>query len=142
MRVKTFLFKTEPSEYSFDDMLRDERCTWDGVTSAAALIALRSCGKGDEVFIYHTGGEKRIVGLAKVVSAPRPDPDAADERRVVVDLRAVRAVKVPVTLAEIKADRRFADFALVKQSRLSTMEVPPPLVEPLQRMLGEPSGKK
>jgi len=136
--VKTFLFKTEPSEFSFDDLLREGRCTWDGVTNAGALIALRSCAKGDEVFIYHTGGEKRIVGLARVTSAPRPDPAAVDERRVVVDLRAVRAFKVPVTLAEIKADRRFAEFALVKQSRLSVMEVPPALVEPLRAMLGEP----
>lgn len=140
--MKTFLFKTEPSEFSFDDMLRQGPCTWDGVTNAAALIALRSCAKGDEVFIYHTGGEKRIVGLARVVSAPRPDPDADDERRVVVDVQAVRRVKVPVTLASIKSDRRFACFALVKQSRLSTMEVPPPLVDPLRRMLGEPAGIK
>jgi predicted RNA-binding protein with PUA-like domain len=134
--VKTFLFKTEPSAYSFDDLVRDKRTTWDGVTNAAALIALRACSKGDRVLIYHTGDEKQIVGEAEIAVGPRPDPNQDDERLVVVDLKPVRPVKSPLTLAAIKSDKRFASFALVKQSRLSVMEVPPDLDIILRRLLG------
>lgn len=134
--MKTFLFKTEPSTYSFDDLLRDKRCTWDGVTNPAALIALRSCAKGDRILIYHTGDEKRIVGEAEVTSAPRSDPNADNQRIVVVDLKPLKPFKVPVTLAQIKADKRFVDFALVKQSRLSVMPVPDDLAAALRKLLG------
>lgn len=131
-----FLFKTEPSEYAFEDLVREKRCTWDGVSNAAARQALRSCAPGDEVLIYHTGDEKRIVGVAKVVGTPRRDPDDTDEKSVVVDLKPVGAVKSPVTLAQIKADPRFKDFALVKQARLSVMRVPDALAPALKKMLG------
>ncbi len=134
--MKTFLFKTEPSTYSFNDLVRDKRCTWDGVTNAAALIALRSCAKGDRVLIYHTGDEKQIVGEAEVTSNPRPDPKAESERFVVVDLKPLKYANAPVTLAQIKSDKRFAEFALVKQSRLSVMPVPDDLAAVLRRMLG------
>lgn len=134
--MKTFLFKTEPSTYSFDDLVREKRCTWDGVTNAAALIALRSCSKGDRVLFYHTGDEKKIVGEAEVTSSPRADPNAENDRLVVVDIKPLKSVKTPVTLAQIKADKRFVDFALVKQSRLSVMPVPDDLAAILRRMLG------
>lgn len=134
--MKTFLFKSEPSTYSFDDLVREKRCTWDGVTSPAALLALRSCAKGDRVLFYHTGDEKRIVGEAEIVVGPRPDPKQDDERLVVVDLKPLRPVKLSVSLAEIKADKRFASFALVTQSRLSVMPVPPDLDAILRKMLG------
>ncbi|MFM9957121.1 MAG: EVE domain-containing protein [Phycisphaerales bacterium] len=134
--MATFLFKTEPSEFSFDDLVREKRCTWDGVSNAAARLALRSCAVGDEVLIYHTGDEKRIVGVAAVVGAPRRDPSSEDEKSVVVDVKAVGAVKRCVTLAEIKADARFKEFALVKQSRLSVMAVPGPLAAALKKMMG------
>ncbi len=135
-RMRTYLFKTEPSTYAFDDLVRDKRTTWDGVTNAAALIALRSCTKGDRVFVYHTGDEKQIVGEAEIAAGPRPDPNQDDERLVVVDLEPLRPAKSPVTLAQIKADKRFASFALVKQSRLSVMEVPPDLAAILRGLLG------
>lgn len=134
--MRTYLFKTEPSTYAFEDLVRDKRTTWDGVTNAAALISLRSCSKGDRVFVYHTGDEKQIVGEAEIAAGPRPDPNQDDERLVVVDLKPIRPAKSPVTLAQIKADRRFASFALVKQSRLSVMEVPPDLAAVLRGLLG------
>ncbi|MEO8453273.1 MAG: EVE domain-containing protein [Gemmatimonadota bacterium] len=120
-----WLLKTEPSSYSFDDLVRDKRATWDGVSNPVALKNLRGMAVGDEVFIYHTGDEKRIVGLAKVVKAAYPDPKASDEKLVVVDLAPVKAVAKPVTLAEVKADPRFKDFALARVPRLSVMHVAP-----------------
>lgn len=134
--MATFLFKTEPSEYSFDDLVREKRCVWDGVSNAAARLALRACAAGDEVLVYHTGDEKRIVGVAKVAGAPRRDPHSDDDKSVVVDLVPVGAARSPVTLARIKADPRFKDFALVKQPRLSVMAVPGPLAAALKSMLG------
>ena len=118
-----WLVKTEPSTYSFADLQRDRRTTWDGVSSAAALIHLRAMRKGDEVLVYHSGPEKSVVGLARLASDPYPDPRLGDPRRVVVDLVPVRALPRPVPLAAIKSDRRFADFALVRISRLSVMPV-------------------
>lgn len=134
--MTTFLFKTEPGAYSFGDLRRDGGTTWTGVSSPAGLLALRACRKGDDVLIYHTGAEKRIVGLARVVKEAYPDPSLDDERRVVVDIRAVREAPHPVTLAAIKADKRFASFALVKQSRLSVMEVPAPIYSALRELAG------
>lgn len=134
--MATFLFKTEPSEYSFADLVREKRCVWSGVSSPAGLLGLRACRKGDEVLMYHTGAEKRIVGLAEVVKPAYPDPDAGDDKLVVVDLKPLKSVPTPVTLAQVKADARFADFALVRQSRLSVMAVPAPLDAALRRMCG------
>ncbi|MDX2145990.1 MAG: EVE domain-containing protein [Planctomycetota bacterium] len=128
--MATFLFKTEPSEFSYDDLQRDKRCTWDGVANPAALASLRTCSKGDEVFIYHTGDEKAIVGLAQVTKGAYPDPNNPGENAKgeiatpVVDLKPLRRAKTPLTLATIKSDERFATFSLVKQSRLSVMPVP------------------
>ena len=118
-----WLLKTEPSTYSFSDLLRDGRTTWDGVSSPAALINLRAMRKGDEVLIYHSGSEKAVVGLAKLSSDPYADPKLADPKRVVVNVEPVRALPAPIPLAAIKADRRFASFALVRISRLSVMPV-------------------
>lgn len=134
--VAVFLLKTEPSAYSFADLERDRRAAWDGVTNPAALVALRAMAKGDEVFIYHTGDEKRIVGLARVTKSAYPDPKRDDPKLVAVDLAPVRAAKNPVTLAQIKADPRFKEFALVRQSRLSAMPVPPALASVLREWMG------
>jgi predicted RNA-binding protein with PUA-like domain len=120
-----YLLKTEPSTYSYADLAREGRTTWDGVTNPVALKHLRAMRAGDEVLIYHTGGEKRIVGVARVVAAASPDPKASDKRLVVVDLVPVRPLARPVTLAEIKADRRFAGWELVRIGRLSVMPVTP-----------------
>jgi predicted RNA-binding protein with PUA-like domain len=122
-----WILKTEPSDYSFADLERDRRTRWSGVSNPVALKHLRAMARGDEVMIYHTGDEKRIVGLARVAGAPYPDPGAGDERRTVVDIAAGEPLPRPVTLAVIKADPAFADLALVRQGRLSVVPVPAPL---------------
>jgi predicted RNA-binding protein with PUA-like domain len=123
--ANSWLLKTEPSTYSFDDLVRDKRTTWDGVSNPVALSHLRAMRKGDQAFVYHTGAEKAIVGIARIAGDPRPDPKLDDPRLVVVELEPVRALRKPVSLAAVKADRRFADFALVRISRLSVMPVSP-----------------
>jgi predicted RNA-binding protein with PUA-like domain len=140
--MATFLFKTEPSEYSFADLSKEGKTTWSGVTSNAALGHLRTAAVGDEVLIYHTGDEKAIVGLAKVVKKAYEDPKQpglnarGEPKFAVVDLRAIRAVTTPVTLAQVKADKRFAEFPLVTQGRLSVMPVPPELDKVLRSLTG------
>jgi predicted RNA-binding protein with PUA-like domain len=140
--MRTFLFKTEPSEYSFSDLVREKKTTWTGVKNAAALQALRTAKVGDEVLIYHTGDEKAIVGLAKVAKGPREDPAQPGltpeglPKFAVVDLAPIKIAVAPVTLAQIKGDSRFAAFALVKQSRLSVMLVPPAMDKALRGLAG------
>ncbi len=118
-----WLFKTEPSEYAYERLVAEKRTTWDGVKNALALRHLRAVRKGDEVAIYHTGNVKAVVGVAKA---------AADAKGDTVDLVPVRACG-PVTLAAIKADPRFKDFALVRMGRLSVMPVPDALWRPLTK---------
>ncbi len=140
--MAVYLLKTEPGDYSYDDLVRDRKTHWDGVANPAAQMAMRGMQKGDEAFIYHTGNEKRIAGLAKVVEGAYPDPEhpgltaKGDPKRVLVDLAPVKAAAGDATLSAIKADECFADFALVKQSRLSAMEVPPKLAAALKKMAG------
>ncbi len=117
-----FLAKTEPREYAIDDLARDGETVWDGVTNAQAVGVIKGMRPGDILLIYHSGGESAIVGAAEVVSAPRPDP--ADAKSWVVDVRYRGKLDRPVTLKGIKESGRFADFALVRQSRLSTMAAP------------------
>lgn len=119
-----WILKTEPSTYSFDDLLRDRRTVWDGITNALALKHVRSMAKGDRAMIYHTGDEKAIVGLATVVRPPYADPKADDPKLAVVDIEAGARLPKPVSLATIKADPAFADLALVRMSRLSVIPVP------------------
>ena len=113
--MTTWLVKTEPTTYSLADLQKERRTKWEGVKNAAALIHLRRMTVGDTVFIYHTGDEKAVVGVARCF--------IADTKDGVVTLEYERALKRPVTLAEIKADKRFKEFALVKISRLSAMPV-------------------
>lgn len=131
-----WILKTEPSDYSFADLQRDRRTRWSGVSNPVALKHLRSMAPDDEVMIYHTGDEKRIVGLARVAGAPYPDPDAGDERRAVVDVSAGEPLAKPVTLATIKADSAFAELALVRQGRLSVVPVPDQLWKRLLQLGG------
>ncbi|MCO6439141.1 MAG: EVE domain-containing protein [Phycisphaerae bacterium] len=121
--MNRWLVKSDPGEYGFADLERERRTRWDGVRNAQALINLRKMQKGDAVLIYHTGDKKQIVGLAEVASNPYIDPEADDDRTVVVDLKAKGRVARPVSLGEIKKDERFAEFALVRNSRLSVMPV-------------------
>ena len=132
-----WLLKTEPSTYSYQDLEREKRTTWDGVRNPVALRNLRAMQKGDQAFIYHTSDEKAIMGIAHVTRAAYPDPAAHDEKLVVVDLQAVRAVPRVVTLRQVKADRRFADFALTRIPRLSVMPVTAAQWKALLAMAGE-----
>ena len=116
-----WLLKTEPTEYSFDDLLREGTTRWSGVSNPVALKNIRAMKKGDQAFVYHTGKEKRIVGIAEVASDAYPDPRA--KSLVVIDLKARTSVRTPVTLAEVKAKKEFADFLLVRLPRLSVMPV-------------------
>ncbi len=112
--MNRWLFKAEPSDYSFDDLQKDGRTTWEGVRNALALIHLRKVKKGDEIAIYHTGQAKAVVGIARAVA------DARGDR---VDIASIRAV-TPVPLAAIKSNPRFRNFELLRISRLSVMPVP------------------
>jgi predicted RNA-binding protein with PUA-like domain len=118
-----WLFKEEPDHYSIDDLFRDKRTTWAGVENNLALKHMRSVKKGDHVLYYHTGKEKSVVGVMEVAKGPYPDPERDDDRFVVVDVKPLRRLDRPVSLAEIKANPKFADFALVRISRLSVMPV-------------------
>lgn len=121
--MSRWLLKTEPDTYGWADLVREKVGRWDGVRNATALIHLRAMRPGDEAFIYHTGGEKAVVGIARVRTSAYPDPKAGDPRFVMVDLEPVRPLATPVTLAAIKGDARFTEFALVRIPRLSVMPV-------------------
>ena len=129
-----WILKTEPSTYSFADLQKAGRTTWDGVANPVALKHLREMAVGDEVMIYHTGDEKAVVGLARVVRAAYPDPKQPEGRLVVVELEAGEPLAAPVTLKAIKADPAFADLALVRQGRLSVVPVPASLWARLLKM--------
>ncbi len=118
-----FLFKEEPTHYSFEDLVRDGKTSWTGVRNALAQKHLRSVKKGDGIFFYHTGGEKAVVGIAKAAGDAYPDPKDPDGKLHAVDVVPVKKLRRPVTLAEIKAKPAFKDFPLVRISRLSVMPV-------------------
>jgi len=118
-----WLLKTEPGTFAFDDIATNADTCWDGITNPLALRHIRSMTKGDRVFIYHSGKEKAIVGVAQVTSSPYQDPKSGDPKRIVVDLRATNRLAKSVPLAEIKRRREFANFDLVRISRLSVMPV-------------------
>jgi predicted RNA-binding protein with PUA-like domain len=130
-----WLLKADPDDYGWPQLERDRRTVWDGVSNNLALKHLRSARKGDLALVYHTGAEKAVVGVAGIESDPYPDPDVA--RLVVIDLAPRNRLPRPVSLAEIKADPRFAEFALVRMSRLSVMPVPAPLWQRILKMAGE-----
>ena len=118
-----WLFKEEPSNYSYDAFAKDRKTVWSGVRNPVAQRNLRAVKKGDEVFYYHTGNEKSVVGVARAACDAYPDPKDKAGRAHVVDIVPVRKLKRPVTLAEVKGDPFFKDFALVRISRLSVMPV-------------------
>jgi predicted RNA-binding protein with PUA-like domain len=118
-----WLFKTEPSSYSFANLEEDGETVWDGVKNALALRHLRTVEKGDEVLFYHTGDERAVVGMAVVTRGAYPDPKKKDPRLVVVDIRPLRRLARPVTLAGMRGDRKLADFDLLRLPRLSVMPV-------------------
>jgi predicted RNA-binding protein with PUA-like domain len=132
-----FLAKTDPETYSIENLEREGRTVWDGVRNPQALRAIREMRPGDKVFIYHSMGEAAIMGLARVASEPRPD--AKNPKLAVVDLEFLTLLDPAVTLREIKESHLFDDWALVRQSRLSTMAVPKAFVEWMRKRY--PKGK-
>ena len=118
-----WLFKEEPSHYSFDALMKDKKTVWSGVRNPVAQKNLHAVRKGDRIFYYHTGDEKSVVGIAKALADAYPDPDDATGKAAVVDVGPVKKLARPVTLKAIKADPWFKDFALVRVSRLSVMPV-------------------
>ena len=118
-----WILKTDADVYPFDQLAREGRTTWDGVSNAVALKHLRSMAPGDGALIYHSNVGKELVGLARIVSAPYADPKRSDSKLVVVDIEAERPLPHRVSLAAIKADPAFADLALVRMSRLSVIPV-------------------
>ena len=118
-----WLFKTEPSVYSFQQLQKDKKTMWDGVANNLALKNLRDIKKGDLIYIYHTGDEKQAVGVARALGGAYPDPSKKDPKLLVVDIEAVKPLPKPVTLADVKANKKLANFDLVRLSRLSIMKV-------------------
>ncbi len=122
---RRWLFKTEPNEYSYNDLEQEKKAVWDGVGNNLALKNLREVRLGDEVLIYHSADEKAIVGIAEAISDAYPDPNDADDKIVVVNLKPKRRLARPLTLAEIKTIDELSDFDLVRLPRLSVMPVTP-----------------
>ena len=118
-----WLFKEEPTHYSFDDLVRDGKTSWTGVKNPLAQKHLRAVEKGDRIFFYHTGGEKAVVGIARARGGAYPDPADKTGKLYAVDVEPVQKLNQPVTLAAIKADKAFADLPLVRMPRLSVMPI-------------------
>jgi len=136
MRVMNWLFKEEPSNYSFDAFVKDKSTVWSGVKNPVAQRNLHAVKKGDRIFYYHTGDEKQIVGIAKALGDSYTDPKDATGKAAVVDIGPVKKLARPVTLKEVKADPFFSDFALVRLSRLSVMPVTDKQWERIEKMAG------
>jgi len=134
--MKYFLAKTDPDTYSLEDFEQEGETVWDGVHNNAALLFIRQMNPGDKVFIYESLSTKAIVGLAEVTSEPYENKE--DPRRSwVVTMKFIKRYPKPLSLAEIKATPSFKDFALVRQSRLSTMSVPDDIAKNINQLLGE-----
>ncbi|MGN6490924.1 MAG: EVE domain-containing protein [Agriterribacter sp.] len=133
-----WLVKSEPFKYSFDQLEKDKQTFWDGVRNYAARNHLKAMKKGDEVFFYHSNEGLEIVGIAKVAKEHYPDPTADDDTWVVVDLKPHKRLKKPVSLEQIKADKRLADMALVRLGRLSVQ----PVTEKEWKIVLELAGEK
>ena len=119
-----WLVKQEPSTYSYDKLEKEKKTVWDGVHNNLALKHICLMKKGDQALFYHTGDEKRAVGIIKITKDPYPNPKEDDKRFVVVDVKPVARLKRPVTLIEIKKDDTFKNWELLRISRLSVMPVP------------------
>jgi predicted RNA-binding protein with PUA-like domain len=118
-----WLLKTEPEKYSYCNLEQDGSTVWDGVNNSLALKHIRNMVIGDLALIYHTGKERKIVGIAEVVSQPYADPTLKDPKRVVVDIKALKKISVPLQLHQIKQDAQFQNFDLLRLPRLSVIPV-------------------
>ena len=133
-----YVFKTEPSEYSFADLQAKGGGVWDGVRNPVALKNMRARGKGDRVFVYHTGSEKAVVGIARAASVAYPDPKAtASTSLSVIDLVPLAALRHPVALATLKADPEFSESPLVRQGRLSVVPLTAKQAAIIEKLGGE-----
>lgn len=132
--MQYWLLKTEPDDYSWKDLVRDKSATWNGVTNALALKHLRSMKKGDLALVYHTGRERRAVGVAEVKSPPYHDPKEKNDKLAVVDLRPKKMLARPVALPQIKADPAFAGWDFLRIGRLSVVPVPPAMWKRIQEL--------
>jgi len=121
--MKYWLVKSEPEVYSWDQFVKDKKTYWDGVRNYQARNNMREMEKGDHVIFYHSGDERAAVGIAEVVTTAYQDPTTDEEAWVVVDLKPIRPLKSPVTLATIKSTKGFENIALVKQGRLSVVQL-------------------
>jgi len=121
--VQRWLLKTEPTAYSFAQLQKDRRAVWDGVKNPQALKNLSRVRTGDQLFVYHTGDEKAVVGVARALTDAYADPKRNDPRLLVIDIAPVAALAHPVTLAEVKADSKFSGWDLIRLPRLSVMPV-------------------
>ncbi len=119
--MNLWLFKTDPDTYAWGNLLKVKKEMWDGISNNLALKYLRLVKKGDQIFIYHSGNDKAIVGVAKAVSDSYPYPSGKDPKLAAVDISAQEELKKPVTLSEIKADKKLSSWELVRFSRLSVM---------------------
>lgn len=125
--MQYFLAKTDPDTYPIDQFEKDKKTCWDGVKNPQAVKTIQSMKPGDKIFVYHSMGQAAIMGMAKVVSTPRPDPK--EVKSWVIDLEYLHRTDPPTTLREIKECGLFADWSLVRQSRLSTMAAPEHFVQ-------------
>lgn len=132
-----WLVKSEPSAYSWDQLVKEKQTCWSGVRNYAARINLRAMKKGEEVLFYHSNEGVEIVGIAKVVKEAYPDPTTDDDRWVAVDIKPVRKLKKPVPLEILKKDKRLSNMDLVRLGRLSVQTVKPEEWEIVMEMAGE-----
>lgn len=129
-----WLFKQEPSTYNYSQLEKDCMTVWDGVSNNLALKHLRNVKRGDKAIFYHTGDERQAVGIMEIVSDPYVDPKKENKSLVVVNVKPERKLKKPMTLEQFKTDSAFANWELVRISRLSVMPVPEKLWERIMRM--------
>jgi predicted RNA-binding protein with PUA-like domain len=139
--VATWLLKTEPGTYSWDDLVREKKAVWDGVTNPVALRNIRSMKKGDVAFVYHTGDERAIIGIAEIASEPYADPKQDDEKLAVVEIKPKSRLPRPVTLNEIKADKTFEGWELLRIGRLSVVPVPEKMWKRIEKLSLSPEGR-
>lgn len=134
--MKYWLLKTEPNTFSWQQLKERKSEPWDGVRNYQARNYMREISVGDFCFIYHSGEERQIVGLAKCVKAPYPDPTAPGESWVCIDLAYEKDLKKALTLAELKSDSFFTELPLIKHTRLSVMPVPEYIFERIMELVG------
>ena len=135
--MSKWLLKTEPECYSWDDLVRDKKAVWDGVSNALALKHIRTMKKGDLALIYHTGDQRTAIGVAEIVSNPYPDPKDEDERLAVVELKPKRKLSRGVSISDIKADPTFAGWDFIRNGRLGVVPVPEKMWKRIEELAKE-----